>query len=501
MLWLALRFPRLPLEAHRAGATAGAVVVQQGRVLVVDEVAAAAGLMSGMRLSTARGMLPELSVVEREPAREAAALDELACFAGSFTPVVCVEACEALLLEVEGCRRLFGGLGNIVDGLRTGCLERGVSVDWGVAPTPLAALWLARGHEALAGGVHPAAHRDASIGADQVRNSACCLTREALSEMLAPLPLAVLGADGPTLQRLAAFGLRKLGGLFALPRAGLARRVGIDLVEELARALGEVPDPRAPFIFPEHFELAIELPGPATEAAMLAFPAQRLLGDFCGWLNARQAGAAACTLRFTPEQRGLPAQQLELRLASPSRDGARFLRILRERLERFSLAAPIGRLALVCDDVLPLPGNTPSLLSVRQLESPLEVLVERLRARLGDAAVHAIAPVAEYRPECASRAAPVGYASEVGRSSPSHPLCLLERSEDLPEIRGQPHRQGEALELLAGPERIEAGWWDSGEENAVGDVRRDYFIARSKNRECLWIYRDAAGWHAQGVFC
>lgn len=477
---------------------AGAVVVQQGRVLVVDEVAAAAGLTSGMRLSTARGMLPELSVVEREPGREAAALDELACFAGRFTPLVCVEAGEALLLEVEGCRRLFGGLGNIVEGLRTGCFERGVSVDWSIAPTPLAALWLARGHEARAGH-NPAAQR--ARGSGQAANSACCLTREALSEMLAPLPLAVLGADGQTLQRLAAFGLRNLGDLFALPRAGLARRVGVDLVEELARALGEVPDPRAPFLFPEHFELAIELPGPATDAAMLAFPAQRLLGDFCGWLTARQAGTAACTLRFTPEQRGLPAQQLELRLASPSRDGTRFLRILRERLERFSLAAPIGRLALACDDVLPLPGNTPSLLSARQVESPLEVLVERLRARLGEAAVHAIAPVAEYRPECASRVAPVGYASAAGcPSGASHPLCLLERREDLPEIRGQPHRQGEALELLAGPERIEAGWWDSGEENAVGDVRRDYFIARSKNQECLWIYRDAAGWHAQGVF-
>jgi protein ImuB len=495
MLWLALRFPQLPLEAHRAPATAGAVVVQQGRVLVVDEVAAAAGLTAGMRLSTARGMLPELSILERDLQRENVLLDELACFAGGYTPTVCVEEGGALLLEIAGCRRLFGSLANIVEGLRRGCGERGVSVDCAVAPTPLAALWLAHDR------TWPAANTAVSGRAGVVDNPACCLTQEALPDMLAPLPLAVLDVDGQTLQRLGAFGLRKLGDLLALPRAGLARRVGPDFVDSLARALGELPDPRAPFVFPEHFELSIELPGAASDAAMLAFPAQRLLVDFCGWLTARQAGVALCTLQLIPEQRGKPTQALELRLAGPSRDSGRFLRILRERLDRFSLSAPVGRLALASGEVLALPGNTPSLLDTRQIDSPLEVLVERLRARLGEAAVHAIAPVPEHRPECASRAAAIGFAGhdKAPAAAPSRPLCLLERCEDLPEIRGQPHRQGAPLELLAGPERIEAGWWDSGEENAAGDVRRDYFIARS-NCECLWVYRDAAGWHAQGIF-
>jgi protein ImuB len=48
--------------------------------------------------------------------------------------------------------------------------------------------------------------------------------------------------------------------------------------------------------------------------------------------------------------------------------------------------------------------------------------------------------------------------------------------------------------LLAGPERIEAGWWD-GE-----DVVRDYFIARTRAGSLSWIYRATEGWFLHGLF-
>jgi protein ImuB len=93
----------------------------------------------------------------------------------------------------------------------------------------------------------------------------------------------------------------------------------------------------------------------------------------------------------------------------------------------------------------------------------------------------------------------------------ARPLWLLAVAETLPEIGGRPHHCGGPLELLAGPERIESGWWDGGERRidagtpgsgieALGDVRRDYFIACSAQYECFWIFRDQAGWHLHGVF-
>jgi hypothetical protein len=41
------------------------------------------------------------------------------------------------------------------------------------------------------------------------------------------------------------------------------------------------------------------------------------------------------------------------------------------------------------------------------------------------------------------------------------------------------------LTLVAGPERIESGWWDG------ADARRDYFVAIDGKACWLWIFRDS----------
>lgn len=607
MLWLALTFPKLPLEAQseRTAArqtAAGAFVVERGHVCVVEDVAEAAGVVPGMRLSTARSLLPEARMVDRDAAaigREQQALDALSCFAGSVTPGVCIERPGTLLLDIGGCLRLFGGIAPIVDHLRRGCAERGVSVRLGIAPTPRGAQWLAqlgavapadrsagvRQSGSTAGtsaeqspAPHAASERPLQHSAWQPQHpgfntGACCLTLEALPDMLARLPIDVLLAGPDVAKRLRAFGARKIGDLMALPRASLARRIGPEPVGQLLQALGELPDPRAPVVFPEYFRHRIELPAPASDADMLGFPARRLIVDLCGWLAARQLGATRCMLVFVPERRGLPVQRLELRLSTASRDPARFQRLLRERLDRMSLAAPIAEVSLEAGapgEVIPLPGHSASLLDTRQPTAPLDVLIERLRGRLGESAVHGLRVHPAHRPECATLESAVGFAdAAIRRFDALRPLTLLDPPEALGERNGRPVRCGEPLELVSGPERIESGWWDGGEltegsagmarrgpgemveladfvssaavvgsgacgplsrrddisdhgacsgfdssellgagagsgpekaaRPAPGDVRRDYFFARSRHGECWWIFRDAAGWWAHGV--
>jgi protein ImuB len=76
---------------------------------------------------------------------------------------------------------------------------------------------------------------------------------------------------------------------------------------------------------------------------------------------------------------------------------------------------------------------------------------------------------------------------------------LLPRPKPLPEINGRPQHSG-PLTLLAGPERIESGWWDAEEPGATGDIRRDYFVALSSRHEWLWVYRSPGGWFLHGFF-
>ncbi len=61
------------------------------------------------------------------------------------------------------------------------------------------------------------------------------------------------------------------------------------------------------------------------------------------------------------------------------------------------------------------------------------------------------------------------------------------------------------MQLIAGPERIESGWWDSDgtTDQCRGDALRDYFVAVGRNHARLWIYREHAPphhWYLHGLF-
>jgi protein ImuB len=460
-----------------------------------------------MRLAGAWALLPGLTVQERDVSREQAALSRLACWAGSFTSEVCLVQPQTLLLEVAGSLRLFGGAACLFERVVQGCREQGLAPRAVLAPTPLAAQWLA-----LAGDSLP------------------CLDVVDLPRRLGALPLAVLGLSAPDHARLAGFGARSLGDVLRLPRAGLARRLGVGFAADLARALGELPDPRLRFVFPERFVERLELPARVENALALGFAGRRLVAVLCGWLAARSGGVSECTFEFEHERgaRQRPATLLTLGFAGATRNAERIARVLIERLQRLELPAAVEVLTLRAEAPESLPGCDGSLFGERgeggnrgAADQSIAALVERLQARLGGDRVHGLVTVAEHRPENASQSvAPClpasrqsslkgggkGATKELakghsGTAPPPgpRPLWLLPHPQALPELAGRPQRSG-PLQLLAGPERIESGWWDAAEANALGDVRRDYFVAVSKRAEWLWIYRCETGWFLHGIF-
>ncbi|NUP86955.1 MAG: hypothetical protein HUU30_14555 [Burkholderiaceae bacterium] len=62
-----------------------------------------------------------------------------------------------------------------------------------------------------------------------------------------------------------------------------------------------------------------------------------------------------------------------------------------------------------------------------------------------------------------------------------------------------PLLDGRALQVLAGPERIETGWWDG------ALVLRDYYIAATPEGSLVWVFRhrlpgQAGPWFLHGRF-
>ena len=317
-------------------------------------------------------------------------------------------------------------------------------------------------------------------------------------------------------------GLQRLADLRALPRAGLARRFGSALLDALDRARGEQPDPRVPLVLPARFDSRLELFARADSTAQVLHGAAVLLVRLLAWAQAQQARVAAFTLRMLHETRqrarqdGDPPAHTDLRiaLAEPAADPAHLQALLRERLAACELAAPTLELRLLCHDLVRAPAPNGELFPTRQGEREgLTRLLERLRARLGDAQVQSLQPLADHRPERASRwvpaaaaAASAGQLATMSSSLPPPPTLPLHRPawllpEPLPlaERQALPLLDGRALQLVSGPERIEAGWWDA------QLAARDYFIAQAEDGALVWIYRArlplaGSGWFLHGRF-
>jgi protein ImuB len=304
-------------------------------------------------------------------------------------------------------------------------------------------------------------------------------------------------------------GVRAIGDCLRLPRDGFARRFGPELLRSLDRALGRVPDPRVAFAPQERFVARRDLEPEIADTERLGRAIVPLLDELCRCLQARARGVAAIELRLV--HRDAPATRVLLRFAEPVSRAERMAGLLRERLARTELPAPVHAVRVRSGPPMQVSGQDGDLFARdRRGATGVPQLVERLRARLGADAVQGLHLVPEHRPECAWENRDIlqkwgkwGLTPFLpgNRESPHfrRPLWLLAQPQ---AIEGDecPRHEGQ-LEIEEGPERIESGWWDG------RDVQRDYYVARGLTGVRLWVFRDrrrrgddAGGWFLHGVF-
>ncbi|MFM9967213.1 MAG: Y-family DNA polymerase [Burkholderiales bacterium] len=513
-LWIGIYLPQLPLETVLRGAPSPEAwaVAEGDRILLADRKAEARGVRAGMLATAALALAPQLRIRARDTAAETESLLGLATWTAQFTPSVALEFPDALLLEVSASLRLFGGVEKIVASLRKGLVELGFTATLSHAPTARAASWFARADICAPPGAKSASaalpRRPSGATADMAASISVASIdpMEKLRSDVATLPVRLLRGRADLPEALANLGIATLGELLALPRDGLARRFGQGLLDQLDQALGELADPRIFFTLPPRFHAGIELPAEITQAEALLFAGKRLLTQLAGFLTARSGGVQRFVFRLAHREGRNTA--IAIGLVAASRDADHFVLLLRERLGKLSLSEPVRVLSLDAEDIQALAGANRNLLpddKVASAASEWPQLIERLRARLGVQAVHAIAVTPEHRPENAS----CPLAAEVKkplreklRENPQmqfafgeRPFWLLDAPRLLAEQNAVPLHEDGPLTLLAGPERIESGWWDG------GDVKRDYFIARTPREALLWVYRERqAGWYLHGIF-
>ena len=455
MRWVCILLPQLALDdvlRRRSDPQAPLALIagtpQRRMLRAVNAAARQLGLRPGQSLAAAQALSRDFASAEYDPARIEYCQRLLAAWAYRFSSQVSLHYARAVLLEVESSLALLGPWPRLEARLREELGGLGFRHRIVAAPNPAAARVLVNAHDGLV-----------------VTDTA------ALPQVLGALPVERSGLPAEVAANLSRMGLRRLHQVLALPRDGLARRFPEDVLQHLDTLLGRRALALQCYRPPDRFEARIELNFDVQSHQALLFPLRRLTADLAAFLAGRDSGVQRFTLCL--EHAGAGETRLPVGLLGVEREPAMLFEVARGRLERLQLQAPVQAVRLLADELPPFaPTHRELFVERAQPSQPWEQLRERLRARLGDQAVQQLAALADHRPEHAWLRGEPGPPPALPATA--RPGWLL--AQPLPLEQGRPR-------ILAGPERIESGWWDG------GDMRRDYYLVETRGGQLGWAYR------------
>ena len=486
-LLLSLYLPLLPRETlRRCWCEAGAFAVMDGgQVLIASPLAARAGVKYGMRSGGVATIAPETIMLERDPEKEARALDAVALALLQFTAEVAFAPDFSITLDVGASLRLFGGPLALCRMVRHSIARLGYTAVLGAAPTAHGA-WLL-------------AHSPCQARRGARRR---CLRARTMTVLLDRLPCALEPATEPFLVWLDGIGAKHLGEVRRLPRPGLLRRTGKQLLAALDHAYGDAQEMHRWIAIPDAFSAHIETFDRIEHAEALLVGATALILQMTGWLTARQLAVVTFTLLLEHERgrSAIAPTLLEITLAEPAWNEPHLLRLLKERLAKVELTAPVFALSLQASQLQPMLPPTAQLFP-EPGGSPADFkrLLELLSARLGPENV--LTPISnpDHRPEHCNSWGP---ATQAAKRQDDEGELLERPCWVLPKpialiMRNERPFYGSPLKLIRGPERLEAGWWDD------QLVARDYYVAQGTDATCYWIYQERGTeprWYVHGLY-
>lgn len=417
MLWACIALPQLALDAvlrctpdpsKPLALVSGPAQLRS--LHAVNAAAADAGLKPGMRLSAAHALLADVALVECDEADAARWQRFLAAWAYRHSSQVSAQWPGAIVLEARASFRLFGPWPRFEARLREELQALGFTHRIALAPTPRAA-------RVFAG----------------LRDGFAVTTVEAMRQALAQVPVRRAQLPDDAGERLHRMGVRTLGALVALPRDGLRRRFGIELLQHLDRLHGEADDPIDCYAPPDHFDARIELGYEVESHQALLFPLRRMAGDLATYLSMRDGGVQRFLLRLEHED---CHTDVPVGLLSAEREAALLFELTRNRLEQVAIPKPVVGLRLLARELPPFVPASRDLFDRRPDQAmPWPQLRERLRARLGDEAVYRVEVATDPRPErdwrkvqddtCGGRK--LDDAGMQGKPMPARPAWLMPR--------------------------------------------------------------------------
>ena len=505
---IAVWFPYLATERLERGERAGTatdmahhptatLLESRGQMMLaaVNAAGAEAGLSPGMTLANARAVFPAVRLLPGDPQADAALLEKLRDWCVRYTPWVALDGPEGLFLDVTGCAHLFGGEAALLADLSARLDGIGFTVRAALADTPLAAAAFAR-----FGG-------DGRVVAPGAARAA-----------LAPLPVEALRITPDAAEGLHRVGLHRIADILPLPRSSLATRFGLDLVQQIDRALGEQAHAISPKPFAPPYRVRLSFPEPIGTPEDIARALGRLLRRMTARLEREQRGCRALTLSVFRADGDVVA--VRVGVARAARDADHLARLFAERLATLDPGFGIDSMVLAAPVVEDLAADQQEA-AVRpekpaagadHTDPAFTRLLDRLAARLGPERLLRVSARESHLPERAARFeavfkhAPAETPVRWPQDLPTRPAFLLTRPEPVETEDGQGlerfrwrgrHYRVRAAE---GPERLSPEWWRPPADPENPPAIRDYYQVEEETGRRLWLYRTGGSWFLHGLF-
>jgi protein ImuB len=339
--------------------------------------------------------------------------------------------------------------------------------------------------------------------------------------MLADLPVEALRLTPATVILLKRLGLYRVGELYGLPRASLARRfrdqrgpargvapgeLADGVVLRLDQALGAIREPRRPMPpIPRRLVRQV-FAEPLIATAGIETAVSAAIAQLCALLA--QAGEGARQLCLALYRTDGSQADITVGTSSPSRDELHIGRLFAEKLGTVDLGFGVDVITLEGQVVAPLDAVQAGLGAKPQTEGAqgLAQLIDRLSNRVGAAAVYRVAHRRSHIPEQADTMLPaLAPRCEIEASSRAvlalRPPFMLGRPEPIEAIAEVPEgpprrfrwrRAGHRIVKAEGPERIEPAWWEAiAAAPSEGSPRpRDYYRVEDEQGGRFWVFRE-----------
>jgi protein ImuB len=469
-----------------------------------------------MRLADARALLPNLITTAGEPQADRRLIETIANWCDRYTPWVAIDplggaiaeegmgACSAggfggdagLLLDVTGCAHLFGqdeaGERALLADLVGRLARHDFTCRAAMADTAGAAWALARFAE---------------------RQADLFCPRHGQRAALASLPIEGLRLDAPILETFLKLGLRRIGDLYPLPRAPLARRFGDQPLTRLDQALGTLAEPIEPRRPPPAFRTRLAFVEPIGRPEDIAAATSRLLAALCRQLE--QAGVGARKLEIALYRVDGSADRTSVGTSRPNRDNPKLMKLFEEKLGELDLGFGVELMILAAPEVEAWSGTQDALpdqdapAASTGLDGTID-LADRLALRLGAENVVRLLPRDSHLPERVQTTGPAAMPAadnswqRLASFKGARPTRLLQRPEPVDVTALLPddppsvfhwRRHAHRIVRAEGPERIADEWWRPRPDgsrppaNTVPPVR-DYYRVEDDDGGRFWLFRD-----------